>query len=338
MADGPNKADVSLRAGVRADGIRVTVIEVIAIVISLIWLVGVALFFLVLPSEGEGAAQVDSLRFVMTLMAIFLPIAMVWIAAMAARSAKIVREESQRLQMAIDGMRQTYVADRQSRGTGIEPTVERKLNEIARATQKTETALATFATSRPSSERMAAAPKPTAPSGDDQPSLALGTTAEDIAPPISRPDLVRALNFPDTESDEVGFAALRRALKDRTAKQLIQASQDVLTLMSQDGIYMDDLRPDRARAEIWRKFAHGERGKTVASLGGIRDRSSLALTAGRMREDMIFRDAAHHFLRKYDQMLVAFELEASDEDIAALAETRTSRAFMLLGRVTGAFD
>lgn len=336
MVDGPNKADVALRAKVRPDAIRVTVIEVIAIVISLVWLVAVVIFFLVLPSEGDGSASVDSLRFVMTLMAIFLPVAMVWIAAMAARSAQIVRDESQRLQAAIDAMRQTYVADRQSRGTGIEPTVERKLNEIARATQKTETALATFATSRPSA-RIESAPTP-APTGDDQPSLALGTTAEDIAPPISKPDLVRALNFPDTESDEVGFAALRRALKDRTAKQLIQASQDVLTLLSQDGIYMDDLRPDRARPEIWRCFAYGERGKKVAALGGIRDRSSLALTAGRMREDMIFRDTAHHFLRKYDQMLVAFELDSTDEDIAALAETRTSRAFMLLGRVTGAFD
>ncbi len=336
MANGPTqKADVPLRAGVRSDGVRVTAIEVIAIVVSLIWLVGVALFFLVLPGDGDGAASVDSLRFVMTLMAIFLPIAMIWIAAMAARSARIVRDESQRLQAAIDAMRQTYVADRQSRGAGIEPTVERKLNEIARATQKTETALATFATSRPSAQ---ITPAPVVPKGDDQPSLALGTTAEDIAPPISKPDLVRALNFPDTEADEVGFAALRRALKDRTAKQLIQASQDVLTLLSQDGIYMDDLRPDRARAEIWRRFAHGERGKTVASLGGVRDRSSLALTAGRMREDAIFRDAAHHFLRKFDQMLVAFEVDASDEDIAALAETRTSRAFMLLGRVTGAFD
>ncbi len=337
MTDGPNKADSSFRVSVRDEAVRVTAIEVIAIVVSLVWLVGVALFFLVLPS-GDGAAELDSLRFVMTLMAIFLPIAMVWIAAMAARSAKVVREESRRLQSAIDAMRQTYVADRQSRGSGIEPSVERKLNEIARATQKTETTLATFATSRPSSARVKSAPQAKNASSDNQPSLALGTTAEDLAPPISRPDLVRALNFPDTESDEVGFAALRRALKDRTAKQLIQASQDVLTLMSQDGIYMDDLRPDRARAEIWRRFANGERGKPVASLGGIRDRSSLALTAGRMREDTIFRDAAHHFLRKYDQMLVAFEVEASDEDLAALAETRTSRAFMLLGRVTGAFD
>ena len=101
---------------------------------------------------------------------------------------------------------------------------------------------------------------------------------------------------------------------------------------------MDDLRPDRARAEIWRRFAHGERGRAMASLGGIRDRSSLALTSGRMREDTIYRDAAHHFLRRFDQTLITFEPNATDEEISALSETRTARAFMLLGRVTGAFD
>jgi hypothetical protein len=57
-----------------------------------------------------------------------------------------------------------------------------------------------------------------------------------------------------------------------------------------------------------------------------------------MREDTIFRDATHHFLRKFDQMLQSFEPNASDEELAELSETRTARAFMLLGRVTGAFD
>jgi hypothetical protein len=57
-----------------------------------------------------------------------------------------------------------------------------------------------------------------------------------------------------------------------------------------------------------------------------------------MREDTIFRDAAHHFLRLFDRMLAEFEPEATDEEIAILAETRTARAFMLLGRVTGIFD
>ena len=75
-----------------------------------------------------------------------------------------------------------------------------------------------------------------------------------------------------------------------------------------------------------------------AALGGIRDRSSLALTAGRMRSDTIFRDAAHHFLRQFDRCFQTFERAATDQDIADLADTRTARAFMLFGRVTGVFD
>jgi hypothetical protein len=75
----------------------------------------------------------------------------------------------------------------------------------------------------------------------------------------------------------------------------------------------------------------------VAALGGIRDRSSLALTAGRMKQDPIFRDAAHHFLRRFDRMLVEFEQTATDTDISQLASTRTARAFMLVGRVAGIF-
>ena len=146
------------------------------------------------------------------------------------------------------------------------------------------------------------------------------------------PALLRErFNFEDT-------AALRKALKDRQAAGLIQAAQDILTLLSQDGIYMDDLRPDRARSEIWRRFATGERGRQIAALGGIRDRSSLALSAGRMKQDPIFRDTAHHFLRRFDKMLAEFCESASDADIADLSDTRTARAFMLLGRVTGMFD
>ena len=57
-----------------------------------------------------------------------------------------------------------------------------------------------------------------------------------------------------------------------------------------------------------------------------------------MKQDPIFRDAAHHFLRRFDHMLIEFEKTASDEEIAAMSETRTARAFMLLGRVAGTFD
>lgn len=314
-------------------------IEVTAIALSVLWLAGALVVLFLLPGGSEG---VDGLRFVITMMAVFLPVAMIWVAATAARAARVMREESRRLQTAIDAIRQAQIAQQQRSSAQPDSSIKQKLEEIAEITKKTETALATF-----QSSRAAAAVRPVvpmaAPSRDDAPAedqgaLELGTPAEALSPPLPHADFIRALHFPETAEDEEGFAALRRALKDRKAAQLIQAAQDVLTLLSQDGIYMDDLTPDRARPEVWRQFAQGTRGRAVAALGGVRDRSSLALSAARMKQDPIFRDAAHHFLRRFDQAFAEFAEEASDEEITALAETRTARAFMLLGRVAGTFD
>ncbi|MHA6263362.1 hypothetical protein ACXYMO_09180 [Arenibacterium sp. CAU 1754] len=314
---------------------RVTGIEVIAIALSILWLGGSLVFFVLVPESDEPLF--NGLQFIITILAIFLPVAMIWIAATAARSNRIMREESQRLQAAIDGIRQSYVAMQQRSSMGPEPSVARKLDEIAAVAKKTETTLATFSTRR-EREQQRAAPAPEQVATGDQGSLALGTPAEELSPPLPTDDFIRALNFPETAEDEAGFSALRRALRDRKTSQIIQASQDVLTLLSQDGIYMDDLRPDMARPEIWRQFAQGIRGRAVAPLGGVRDRTSLALSAGRMKQDPIFRDAAHHFLRLFDRMFVEFEKTATDGDISALSDTRTARAFMLLGRVAGTFD
>ena len=302
----------------------------------MIWLLGCLVFFVFMTQppavEGQGG-----LRFLMTMLAVFMPVAMIWVAATAARASRVMREESHRLQAAIDAIRQAYVAQSQGRQLASEPSVARKLDEIAAAARKTETTLATFATSRERPAPQRAKSDETTAEGDDQVPLPFGTTAEDFAPPLGRADFIRALNFPETTEDEEGFAALRKALADREAKQLVQASQDVLTLLSQDGIYMDDLRPDLARPEVWRRFAAGERGRTVSALGGIRDRSCLALTSGRMKQDPIFRDTAHHFLRRFDKVFVAFCEDASDAEINELANTRTARAFMLVGRVAGIF-
>lgn len=323
--------------------------EVVALALSLVWLVGCAAFFLFLRAGDDGRGlEVDVLRLVLTLLAVFMPVAIIWVAAAAARSARIMREESARLQAAIDALRHTYLQQAQSGGfASSTAAVERKLDQIVRAQRQTETAIATFSSVRPAAAVLPApagdgtkADKPTEdePPAAEQGTLALGTPAEALAPPLSVSDYIRALHFPENAEDREGFSALRRAMRDRQVAGLVQAAQDILTLLSQDGIYMDDLKPDRARPEVWRRFAAGERGRAIAALGGVRDRSSLALTAGRMRTDSVFRDAAHHFLRRFDHGFARFEKTASDQDIAALGDTRTARAFMLLGRVTGIFD
>ncbi|MDX5358349.1 MAG: hypothetical protein LPK12_11510 [Rhodobacterales bacterium] len=318
----------------RGESPRITVTEIAAGILSLVWLVAViAWFVLTEPAEGSGG---DGL--ILKVFVVFLPIALIWIAAITTRTIRELKDEARRLQVAVDAMRHSYVQQQQAAAAAARPSVERKLDEIAATAKQTETAIATFASSR----RDAATPRPLPAvpvQQSEQPTLALDDTPpEDQRLPIAIDEFICALNFPDNPEDKEGFRCLRLALEDREAARLIRAAQDVLTLLAQDGIYVDDLRPDRAKPEIWRRFAAGERGRTIAALGGIRDRSSIALTAGRMRSDTIFRDAAHHFLRQFDRSFQAFEKTATDQDIAELADTRTARAFMLFGRVTGVFD
>lgn len=343
MADTENQETIDLGThSQRSTSAGLSWLERIASILSILWIIGVAAIVLRAKSD-TAAAQLDSLRFVMTLLAVFLPVAVVWVGILSARSARIIRTEGARLQASIDAMRLSYMAQQQNTSMANVPSVVEKLDQIVSAQKQTESTIATFATSRPAEKTNAELPKQpsvttTRQSFEAQPTLALGTTAEDISPPLSTADFIRAVNFPENAEDKEGFAALRRALQDREASRLIQSAQDVLTLLSQDGIYMDDLRPDRARPDIWRQFAHGERGRAIAVLGGIRDRSCLALTAGRMRQDPIFRDTCHHFLRQFDKTFSSFETEASDIEIAEITDTRTARAFMLLGRVSGTFD
>ncbi|MFN3993334.1 MAG: hypothetical protein ACK4IU_10570 [Tabrizicola flagellatus] len=315
--------------------------EIAGVALSLVWVLLILVYVLVTPPGSETR----TLGLIMTLLMVFLPIALIWAVVITLRSIRELRAEAKRLQATVDAMRSSYVqAQGQGQPSGLTPAVERKIDEIAASTKQAETVLATFSSRRdtalsvPSADRKAALVQPRPEPAAEEPTLALGTPPEEFRPPLSVASFIRALQFPETPEDKEGFRALRLALEDRTSAKLIRAAQDVLTLLSQDGIYMDDLQPDMCHPELWRRFAAGERGRSIAALGGIRDRASLALTAARMKSDPVFRDAAHHFLRAFDKAFAAFEPNATDAELVELADTRTARAFMLFGRVTGTFD
>ncbi len=148
MADPENAQQTPLGLYEKPQRAGVTAIEVIAVLLSLLWLGAAVLYFVFVPGI-ETDVTFNSLQFIITLLAIFKPVAMIWVAATAARSSRVMREESARLQLAIDGIRQAYVAQQQQKGpSGTEPSVARKLDEIAETARKTETALATFSTVR----------------------------------------------------------------------------------------------------------------------------------------------------------------------------------------------
>jgi len=294
--------------------------ELLAFGLSLAWLAALVAAFSVL--RGQGLQIADTLGLVIVGLAVFLPVALIWMAVLVLRAARDMREESQRLQAAVESLRRGWVREQQLAVLAPKPA-ERPAPAAPPETPDDQLTL--FTTRR----------TPSAAEGA-QPVLALENPLP-TTEPLPAADFIRALSFPENERDEAGFAALRRALEDHGTAVLVRAAQDVLSALAQEGIYMDNLHPDRARPEIWRAFALGARGAQVAGLGGVRDRSCLALTYARMRSDPGFREAAHRFLRAFDRRFAVFEASATDNDIAQFAETRTARAFMLLGRVTGIF-
>ncbi|WP_375254015.1 hypothetical protein [Yoonia sp.] len=317
---------------------RLTTGEAVAIAIAVAWFVVIGIFFAMLDTSQMSSVVDDRLRWTLMVIATFAPVGMILLAVWVARFTRIIRAELYSIQNAIDGVRQIQSAQQASpeypAPTAQQSTVETR--EIAIEEKPAGAPISGFSSRREVSRLIVPLSGPQAAA--DQPSLALETGVEEVPPTLERADYIKALNFPDDERDTAGFDALRRALRDRTARRLVQASQDVLTLLSQDGIYMDDLNSAPADASLWRSFAAGERGKSMDRLGAVRDQAALNLIANRSREDTIFRDAVHHFLRRFDEMLVSFEDQATDTDLLALAKTRTARAFMLLARASGTFD
>lgn len=155
--------------------------------------------------------------------------------------------------------------------------------------------------------------------------------------PVPSDILVLALNFPDDANDHDTIAALRIALKEPETARVLRAAQDVVTLLAGHGIFMDDLPPEHVSPAVWRQFAEGERGRTAAGIGGIRDAEALDLVSALLRGDEIFRDTAHHFLRHFDTLLTRDVPRLEDIQVQALADTRTARGFMLIGRAAGVF-
>lgn len=315
--------------------------EIAAGVVSGIWVVAVLAWTFTSAPGGDS----HTLGLVLTLLVLFLPLVLIWVAVITLRSVAELRAEAASLHAAIDGMRGSFVQTQDEIRSAISrpepaPAAPAPVAPAESAAGQT----ATFSSRRdqslsvPSADRKAAMTPPRDEPEAEQPALALGTPTDSQRAPLSIEDFITAMQFPESPEDKAGFRALRLALEDREIARLIRSAQDVLTLLSQEGIYMDDLRPELCHPDIWRRFASGERGRGIAPIGGIRDRSSLALAAGRLREDTIFRDAAHHFLRTFDRVFQAFEQNASDNELIHFADTRTARAFMVLGRVAGVFD
>jgi hypothetical protein len=72
-------------------------------------------------------------RSVLAVLAILLPVALIWVIAAAARSARTLRQEANRLQASIDAMRIAYVEQTAERRLTLKPELLRRFEELVLA-------------------------------------------------------------------------------------------------------------------------------------------------------------------------------------------------------------
>jgi len=304
-----------------------------ATIFSVLWLAGLGAYaagYFGLIGEGVEPQGPVSLEIMLFLFAAILPIALVWIGVLMLRRVAEVQRDARDLAAALKRFQSGAVGNPAARITpaakgGAETNA--KLSALSAQMQQVEKALVAMLQTQIAQsdveDNLAEEKQPEAPSSESD--------------SLNWDELLHALNFPTDEKDRDGFRALRIAMGHRNTSQCLRAAEDIMNLLSQDGIYTDDLSPEIAPAALWRRFAKGARGEEVSAVGGIHDPTAIAKVRSRMRSDPIFRDAALHFQRQFDIILREFSVEGNDEQIEKLANTRTGRTFMLLGRVSGMF-
>lgn len=234
------------------------------------------------------------------------PIALIWLAVWLARNLQSLKVEADDLRLTLARMKAA------SEGDGIGPVT------------RPEPVRATIASPARATPPLRAA--------EPQHAAAVGNPAP---PELTAQELIAALNFPDGPDDHFAIAALRKALADRELAKLIRAAQDVVTLLAAQGVYMEDLAADQLYPDLWRDFIAGTRGDAVVDLALNADDASLAKTSAMLKWDEVFRDAAQHFLRRFDRLLSDAARDCNDNVLAALVDTRSGRAFTLVAQVMG---
>lgn len=335
-----------------------------ALALGLLWIVvvlayGIGFLGVAAETRGRGTVFLDGL---FLLMALVLPLILLWLAAWLAeelaRQREVIAalaEASQPLIDALEATRMTIGAagglhGAQGRG---EADIAASLVALRKGQERIEARLEApaAATSRKSPDT----PPPRTPArriGDPvigkpkrvpidpsvQPLLPLPPAEAEPAPELPAADLIRALDFPRDDQDFEGFRALQAALRHPPLAHLLQSAEDVLTLMSQEGLYMDDLPAETADAALWRRFIAGARGPAMAAIDGSADDHALEVARGLARSDPIFRDTALFFQRRFLHVLADFAAHADDAALSDFAGTRSAKAFGLLSRLSGAFD
>jgi hypothetical protein len=316
----------------------------VGVVVSVAWVVLVFLYF---AFSGQRLTEAfdTSIVGLLTMLAVVLPIVLIWTVALTAGTAAKLKKEARELRSEMRTVSENLRVTSE-RLPQEQAEVAGQLKLIAEMTMQNDKRLKEIA-----NNGVSAAPQVDVVDlnrtvfGDYQThkeetqiTLPLSGQSNAALPPMSVDDLIAAFNFPDDANDKNGFRALRRAMEERKMRELLEGAQRVMSMLTEDGIFMDDLNPDRPVIAAWRKFSEGVRGPEVASVGAIKDKAVLGIARARMKTDPEFRESVLYFLRQFDEALTEYEPRLQNHELTDLASTRSARCFMVMARVSGAFD
>ena len=311
----------------------------LATILSIVWVMlvaGYSAVFFGLFGTQDAPRDAVFLEIPFFLIVLVLPPTFVWLGTALIQHSFHIEDRTRQLESELHELK--AAAKPQHKTLASQPIIkdsridalQKNLTDLTNRTKKLDATLSAVRqvqTAMQIQTKDSASPKDTPTQADIPP----------LADTLDWSDMLRALNFPRDEKDADGFKVLRLAKRDETAGRLLRAAEDILNLLAQDGIYMDDLSPTIAPAQDWRSFANGARGQEVSNVGGINALEAIQKITAREKNDPIFRDTSLYFLRHFDKMLRNFADGANDAQIQMLADTRTGRAFMLLGRASGMF-
>lgn len=274
----------------------------VASILSVVWVIllagyGAGYFGLL----GDIAEPRDAafLEIVFFLIVLVLPLAFVWLGSALIRRSFQIQDEARRLERELSDIKtnagsqsQSNVSQPRIKDNRVE-TLQQRVTDLTKQIKQMETTITSVRQmqaamqTQTSAQTTEASPQPTS------------SAPEDVSDHyIDWNDLLRALDFPRDEKDAEGFRALRLAKRDEDTGRLLRAAEDILNLLAQEGIYMDDLRPEIAPAYDWRNFAEGTRGSDVDPVGGINAPEAMERIKAREKTDQIFRDSSLYFLRR----------------------------------------
>lgn len=146
--------------------------------------------------------------------------------------------------------------------------------------------------------------------------------------------LIRAFNLPNDENDTEGYDAIEAAVKIESIGTLLQNSHQLLYTLADFDLIMDELEIDLGLISTWRKFAADNAESTVSSLGGTGTFVEIDKVSSIVTERSEFEELANTFSSQMEEFISQAIPQLKDEEIRELAQTRTFRAFLLLGQVT----